>query len=209
MIQWLERIAHGLQRLAAFGRRSRLNLMILNGAAVLLLLVLCCCLPLMISVASTPTSGPAPLPDRPANTAGPTNTTGPTNTSGPTSTPGPTDTPRPTNTPAPTNTPRPTDTPEPTNTPRPTEDPAEARRELIERAFSAWDGSHIKLVAYVKERMNDPGSFEHVETRYGDRGDYIQVYMKFRGKNAFGALILQEILAKAEINGDILEVTTQ
>ena len=45
-----------------------------------------------------------------------------------------------------------------------------------------------------KDRMNDSGSFEHVETTYSDKGDYLLVQMRFRVKNAFGInLILRTI----------------
>jgi len=44
------------------------------------------------------------------------------------------------------------------------------REERIEKfkdnCFSAWDGYHRDLVKYVKGLMNDPKSFEHVNTTY-------------------------------------------
>lgn len=74
------------------------------------------------------------------------------------------------------------------------------RKARIEAQFSAWNGSHINLVTAVKRRMNDPKSFKHVETRYGDKGDHLIVVMQFRGKNAFGGLILSEVVAKASLD---------
>jgi hypothetical protein len=83
------------------------------------------------------------------------------------------------------------------------------RLERIERGFSAWNGSHIALTRLVKDSMNDPKSFEHVETRYGDRGDYLIVNMQFRGKNAFGGTVLNYVKAKCSLDGQVLEIIEQ
>lgn len=79
--------------------------------------------------------------------------------------------------------------------------PEEKRLKLIKAQFSAWDGSHKLLVKTVKQSMNDPDSFEHVETRYADKKSYIIIAMQFRGKNAFGAKVLNSIAAKVNIDG--------
>ena len=55
--------------------------------------------------------------------------------------------------------------------------------------FSAWDGAHSGLVAEVKAQLNDPESFEHLETSTIDKGDYYIVIMKFTAKNGFGGRI--------------------
>lgn len=82
----------------------------------------------------------------------------------------------------------------------------ENRRKKIEDQFSAWDGSHLGLVRFVKNDMNDASSFEHVETKYRDQGKTLFIVMKFRGKNAFGALVLNSISAKVDFNGNVLEI---
>lgn len=81
------------------------------------------------------------------------------------------------------------------------------RKRQIKVQFSAWDGSHRELKRLVKSAMNDPSSFEHVNTTYKDKGDYIIVQMSFRGKNAFGATVLNAVTAKADLNGNILSVS--
>ncbi len=68
----------------------------------------------------------------------------------------------------------------------------------VESQFSAWDGSNKYLVELVKENMNDPKSFEHIETKYKDTSDGLDLYMKFRGKNAFGGLVINEVNAHAD-----------
>lgn len=98
---------------------------------------------------------------------------------------------------------------------------AAAYQEWITSQFSVWDGSHRELVSLVKDNMNDPKSFEHVETKYlvlqtqeqvdtvgqGKIGD-LYIYMKFRGANAFGAIILSEVEALAEYDTNMIYILT-
>jgi len=83
---------------------------------------------------------------------------------------------------------------------------AEEREQQVESEFSAWDGSHRGLTGYLKESMNDPESYEHVKTTYRDMGDYLIIFTTVRGKNAFGAKILQKFVAKVGLDGEVLEV---
>lgn len=86
--------------------------------------------------------------------------------------------------------------------------PEELRQQRIESQFSAWDGSQRQLVERVKSTMNDPGSFEHVDTTYYDRNDQLLVHMKFRGANAFGGKVLNEVVADTDLDGKLLSVKT-
>ena len=81
-----------------------------------------------------------------------------------------------------------------------------ARKEKILKQFSSWDNSHRNLKRWIKDNMNDPKSFEHVKTTYTDKGDYLLVYMNYRGKNAFGATVLQTTIAKVDLDGNILSI---
>jgi hypothetical protein len=75
----------------------------------------------------------------------------------------------------------------------------------IKQQFSSWDGSHRKVVEAVKKAMNDPKSFEHIETSYVvSENEYVIVKMVFRGKNAFGALVKNTVYAKVDPEGNIL-----
>jgi len=65
------------------------------------------------------------------------------------------------------------------------------------------------LESYIKRNMNDPGSFEHVETRYEDKGDHLIVITKFRGKNAFGGMVINSMMAKVDIDGNIQHIFTE
>ncbi len=83
------------------------------------------------------------------------------------------------------------------------------RKEEIETQFSGWDGSHVKLTKIIKNAMNDPKSYEHVETKYWDMGEYLIVQTKYRGKNVFGGKVLGMVKAKVSLNGDLIEVISQ
>lgn len=75
----------------------------------------------------------------------------------------------------------------------------------IEAQFSGWDGSHRQFERLIKDAMNDPGSYEHVETKYIDKGSYIRVFCTFRGKNAFGGIVKNTKIADFDLNGNFLK----
>ncbi len=85
----------------------------------------------------------------------------------------------------------------------------ELRKEQIEKSFSAWDGSHRGLTNIIKQSMNDPGSYEHVKTVYWDKGNHLIVQTTFRGKNAFGGLVVNWIKAKVDLDGNVIKVIAQ
>lgn len=84
--------------------------------------------------------------------------------------------------------------------------PKTERQIQLEKQFSAWDGSHIELTKLIKKAMNDPGSYEHVETVYWDMKDHIVVRTTYSGKNAFGGRVKNWVKAKADNNGNIIEI---
>lgn len=80
------------------------------------------------------------------------------------------------------------------------------REKEISVGFSEWDGSHAALEAYIKRNMKDPSSYEHVETRYIDKVSYLIVTTTYRGKNSFGAVVINSVKATAKLNGALMEV---
>ncbi|WP_141673678.1 MULTISPECIES: hypothetical protein [unclassified Gilliamella] len=81
------------------------------------------------------------------------------------------------------------------------------RKKLIHSQFSSWDGSHRELEKYIKSKMNDPDSFKHVETKYIDNGsDNLIIVTSFRGKNAFGGVIVNTVTATVDLNGNIISI---
>ena len=89
---------------------------------------------------------------------------------------------------------------------------AEAAKDKLDEdfklQFSLWNGSHRKTVEYVKERMHNPKSFEHVETRYIDYAEkgYCVIQMKYRGTNLYNAIVTNLIWVKVDLHGNVFEV---
>jgi hypothetical protein len=70
-----------------------------------------------------------------------------------------------------------------------------------EPKVSAWDGSVRCVERYLKETMNDPGSYQHVSsTAPVAVGPSWIVVSRFRAKNGFGALTVHQ--ARFEIQRD-------
>ncbi|WP_066838157.1 hypothetical protein [Rufibacter ruber] len=80
------------------------------------------------------------------------------------------------------------------------------RDEELGKQFHPYDGSHIVLERYIKANMNNPDSYEHVETTYRDFNKYLLVITRFRGTNAYGGVVTNTIRAKVALNGDIIEI---
>ncbi len=57
--------------------------------------------------------------------------------------------------------------------------------------------------------MNDPDSYDHIETRFSDKGDYLFVITKFRGANAFGGKVINTVSANVDFEGNVLEIVSQ
>lgn len=68
--------------------------------------------------------------------------------------------------------------------------------------LSAWDGAQPKVKEHVKDKMKDPSSFEHVETRVAAtaRPDHFAIIMTYRGKNSFGAIETEEFSGVYDVN---------
>jgi hypothetical protein len=80
---------------------------------------------------------------------------------------------------------------------------AEREKELS-KYFSVWNGSHIKLKKLLKEKLDDPDSFDHAKTTYWDYGDRVRVEMEYRTKNKFGALVKSEALGWFNNEGTVI-----
>ena len=92
---------------------------------------------------------------------------------------------------------------------KPSQAPKEVKKvltrvEQIDNQFSPWDGSHIKLTREIKKGMNDPDSFDHIETSFKDLGNEIVIHESFRGKNSFGGLVINKVIATVDIDGNVL-----
>ena len=81
-------------------------------------------------------------------------------------------------------------------------------QEFQEKHISSWDGSNRDLVNTVKKSMNDPNSFEHVQTSFDYKDNSVKAKMIYRGNNAFGAKVLGKVIGKIDYNGNLLSVET-
>jgi flagellar biosynthesis GTPase FlhF len=56
--------------------------------------------------------------------------------------------------------------------------------------LSLWDGSHREFTRDVKQRMREPDSFEHIETRVTpvDNSGSHRIRMEYRARNGFGGM---------------------
>ena len=84
------------------------------------------------------------------------------------------------------------------------------RREIIEKQLNYYNGAHIELENLVRRAMNDPKSYEHIETLYWDMGTHLVVLMSCRSRNGYGGLVVTHIRAKTDIyTGKVLEIIEQ
>ncbi len=78
------------------------------------------------------------------------------------------------------------------------------------QCLSAWNGSHRGLERAVKDSLNDPDSFEHVETLTWPVGTdgRNQIMMTFRAKNGFGGVITSRAIGTFDNTNCDAELTT-
>ena len=64
--------------------------------------------------------------------------------------------------------------------------------------LSGWDGSHPTVISLVKEKMRNPNSFEHIETKISpvNSTGIHKLVMKYRAANGFGGLTISSASAK-------------
>jgi hypothetical protein len=86
---------------------------------------------------------------------------------------------------------------------------ADFRAEEISNAFDPWDGSHIELTRWIKSQLKDPKSYEHIETRYRDKGDTVFVITKYRAKNSFGTYAAATVSANTLADGRVIEILSE
>lgn len=83
----------------------------------------------------------------------------------------------------------------------------EKKAKFEQECFTGMDGYNLPLVNYVKENLHDADSFEHVETKFKLMDGYVVVVMKYRAKNGFNAMRLNQVTAKINYDCQVIEVT--
>ncbi len=82
----------------------------------------------------------------------------------------------------------------------------EIHQQNIQKLFSGWDGSHIKLAEKIKVSLNDPKSYEHIETTYKDMDSFLIINSTFTAKNGFGGTLKKEVIVMSDTLGNITEI---
>lgn len=85
----------------------------------------------------------------------------------------------------------------------------EQKSAFEKECFTGLDGYNLELVRLVKENLNDPDSFEHVETGFKILDDYALVVMKYRAKNQFNAKVLTRVTAKINFDCQVIEIINE
>lgn len=80
------------------------------------------------------------------------------------------------------------------------------RNDQITSQFNSSDGSHRRVVEYVKSGLKNPASFEHVRTTYTDNSDHLYIEMTYRGTNGFGGVVTETYRANVSLDGRIMGV---
>ena len=83
------------------------------------------------------------------------------------------------------------------------------RSEKIEAQFSGLYGDHKGLREVIKTALNDPDSYEAMGSSHEDKGDHILIVQEYTAKNAFGGRVRGRVVAKADIDGNIIEIVSQ
>lgn len=83
---------------------------------------------------------------------------------------------------------------------------AVSRQSIINRQFSSRTGANIYLENYLKNNDTYSNCYEHITTNYSDKGSYIAVQTKIKTCNSFGTHITLTVIAKIDLNGNILSV---
>lgn len=83
--------------------------------------------------------------------------------------------------------------------------PAEKRKQTILRQFNL-DGSHAKINEYIKTRLIQPSSYEHIKSSCFDRGKYVEVNTTFCYTNKYGGKTRDTLTFHVSVKGELLGV---
>ncbi|GEN72166.1 hypothetical protein CLA01_22380 [Chryseobacterium lathyri] len=54
--------------------------------------------------------------------------------------------------------------------------------------------------------MDEPRSFEHIETRFGINGSYVGIVMTYKGKDSYRGTVTKSIKAKVNLKDSLVLV---
>jgi hypothetical protein len=71
----------------------------------------------------------------------------------------------------------------------------------------SYNGEHYELAERAKGSMHDPNSYEFVSGEHWTNESGIFAALKYRGTNAYGAVVTEEIIATLDSNGNIVSIS--
>lgn len=83
------------------------------------------------------------------------------------------------------------------------------RQEKINELFSVFDGSHRNLEKIIIDNLNDPDSYEHIETQYNDNDTSLVIQTTYTAKNALGGTVKKVIVAESDTLGNIIRIISE
>jgi len=84
----------------------------------------------------------------------------------------------------------------------------QAENKLLKRHFKTLSGVPFELSRAIEGALHHPDSFKPYETRYVKRANGIAVTVKYRAKNAVGAIVTEYIEANLAWDGTVREMST-
>ena len=81
------------------------------------------------------------------------------------------------------------------------------KQEFLQLAGQFLSGRHLNTADYIKERLHNPKSFEHVKTKIiqtNKKEGFRIINITYRGTNAFGAIVKQDTRVKVDMKGNVL-----
>lgn len=74
----------------------------------------------------------------------------------------------------------------------------------LDSQFSAFDGSHRKVEAFIKAQLKNPASYEHVQTRYQVNTNTITIFTRYRARNSFNAVVTEDAVVTVDADGNVM-----
>jgi len=78
----------------------------------------------------------------------------------------------------------------------------------ISSQFHPWDSRHLALEDLVVDNLNDPNSFDHLESRYthNESEQTIRVRMEYTASNRLGGTVRGTAIAVFDYDGDVVDI---
>ena len=83
------------------------------------------------------------------------------------------------------------------------------KQEFLQLAGQFLAGKHLNTAEYIKERLNNPKSFEHVRTNIfqtNKKERYRIIQMTYRGTNLYNAIVTNTVRVKVDLQGTVIGV---